>query len=187
MHQRNLGLRMINLCLFWSLRCIIYPDLSKPYMQLWDMVKRFPRVHSASMVALKMKEASPLAEVPSLRGWIPPIFKAFGTTAYRDKSGWKSHFCKGYFCALFAITSTDILRFASHGQPSGFSNYAWAKNELRLVCFAGEKRGKWEGKFIQNLKISNTEFPVCFLFHLDFATSKEGEKNEVLLKNFFYY
>lgn len=99
----------------------------------------------------------------------------------------ESHFCKGYFCALFAITSTDVLRFASHGQPSGFRNYAWAKNELRSVYFAGGKRGKWEVKFIQNLKIRNTEFPVCFPCHLDFATSKEGKKNKVLLKKMSFF
>lgn len=32
------------------------------------------------------------------------------------------HFYEGYFCALFVIVSTGILRFASHKKLVGFSN-----------------------------------------------------------------
>lgn len=44
-----------------------------------------------------------------------------------------SHFCEGYFCALFATISTGVLRFASQKKLGGFGNTATYDGRVSCV------------------------------------------------------
>lgn len=60
------------------------------------------------------------------------LFKAFDTSVLRQEWVEESHFCEGYFCALFAM-SAGVLRFASHRKPGGFRNTAMREGRVSCV------------------------------------------------------
>lgn len=148
-------------------------------------VSRFP---FSQCGCIKTKKVS-LIEVPSLGVVNFAALQGFWyNSVLRQEWVEESHFCEGYFCALFA-TSAGVLRFASHRKPGGFRNAAMREGRVScLVCLVGWKRGKWEVKFIPNLKISKNCVSCLVFLPPGFCNQdREGGCSRVLLKNFFFH
>lgn len=80
---------------------------------------------------IKMK-VSLIVEVPSLGVVNFAALQGFWyNSVLRQEWVEESHFCEGYFCALF-VMSAGVLRFASHRKPGGFRNAAM--HEGRVSC-----------------------------------------------------